>query len=365
MATITAADASAPTTPRRDPRARLRDALGPLLPLARRVRLDMRYHRARLAAAAGERSGRRLGAPPVFIIGCGRSGTTILGDLLARHPGVRYLFEPYHLWTAIDPRTDMTRLFQRGPAACALAVEDATPRIARRFSALFAGLDEGGRKTLIEKTPINALRIGYLESLAPGCRFIHIVRDGAQVARSIERLATTNAYRLAGKGDFNQWWGAGGVKWRLLKRDGAALGRHPLDVEALKTHAERGAYEWLVSLHEVDRARERLAERLLEIRLVDLIEQPQEALTQVGAFAGVEPSRAWLDACGRMIDDSGARRPGVIALPDAVAAEFNAMQQRYGFAGKAVASDGAAPSPKQDRPRRPPAPNAARRYDAV
>lgn len=365
MSTITAADPSSQTTQRRDPRARLREILGPMLPLARRVRLDLRYHRARLQAAAGERAGRRLAAPPVFIIGCGRSGTTILGDLIALHPGVRYLFEPYHLWTAIDPRTDMTRLFQRGPAACSLALEDGTPRIARRFAALFAGLDEDGRKTLIEKTPINALRIGYLEALAPGCRFIHIVRDGVQVARSIERLATTNSYRLAGKGDFNQWWGAGGVKWRLLKRDGAALGHHPLDVDALDSHAERGAYEWLVSLHEVDRARERLGERLLEIRLVDLIEQPQEALTQVGAFAGVEPSRAWIEACSRLIDDSGARRAGVIALPDAVATDFNAMQDRYGFAGKAVASDDAASSPRHDRPRRPPAPKASRRYDAV
>jgi hypothetical protein len=44
---------------------------------------------------------------PVFIIGCGRSGTTILGQVLSAHPEVYYLFEPYHLWAAIDPMTDV------------------------------------------------------------------------------------------------------------------------------------------------------------------------------------------------------------------------------------------------------------------
>ena len=34
------------------------------------------------------------GQNPVFIIGCGRSGTTILGRTLAEHPRVKYLNEP-------------------------------------------------------------------------------------------------------------------------------------------------------------------------------------------------------------------------------------------------------------------------------
>jgi hypothetical protein len=31
---------------------------------------------------------------PVFIVGCGRSGTTILGEMLGRHPQLAYLNEP-------------------------------------------------------------------------------------------------------------------------------------------------------------------------------------------------------------------------------------------------------------------------------
>jgi hypothetical protein len=44
---------------------------------------------------------------PVFIIGCGRSGTTILGATLAQHQLVTYLNEPCHLWFSAYPETDI------------------------------------------------------------------------------------------------------------------------------------------------------------------------------------------------------------------------------------------------------------------
>ena len=40
---------------------------------------------------------------PVFIIGCGRSGTTILGKTLSRHPKIKYLNERRDLWHEAYP----------------------------------------------------------------------------------------------------------------------------------------------------------------------------------------------------------------------------------------------------------------------
>ena len=72
------------------------------MPLARTLNYTARGTRAKLRA--------RLkptlvsdDVAPIFIIGCGRSGTTLLGELFAMHPGVSYICERYDLWAAIHP----------------------------------------------------------------------------------------------------------------------------------------------------------------------------------------------------------------------------------------------------------------------
>ena len=44
---------------------------------------------------------------PVFIIGCGRSGTTILGNTLSNHPKIKYLNERRDLWHKAYPEFDI------------------------------------------------------------------------------------------------------------------------------------------------------------------------------------------------------------------------------------------------------------------
>jgi hypothetical protein len=102
---------------------------------------------------------------PIFIIGCGRSGTSLIGDLFAAHSTVSYLHEPYHLWAAIDPATDFVELYSRGEHYCLLDARSATVTAQRRFRRL---MSPPPGFTLVEKSPINALRIGYLEAVAPG-----------------------------------------------------------------------------------------------------------------------------------------------------------------------------------------------------
>ncbi len=65
---------------------------------------------------------------------------------------------------------------------------DGSDRVAeaqRRQS--FEAVDAAGRRRLVEKTPVNSFRIGYLDALCPDARFVHIIRDGRDVAASISR----------------------------------------------------------------------------------------------------------------------------------------------------------------------------------
>jgi len=46
-------------------------------------------------------------ARPIFILGCGRSGTTIFGMTLSKHNSITYLNERRDLWFEAYPETDI------------------------------------------------------------------------------------------------------------------------------------------------------------------------------------------------------------------------------------------------------------------
>jgi hypothetical protein len=150
-----------------------------------------------------------IARPPAFVTGCGRSGTTILGAVLGQHPELEYFFEPWHLWATVDPLNDVSNLFYRLEGRLLRDRDEASDEPRRRFRRLFIARGERSGKLVVEKTPQNAMRIGYLEALAPGARFIHIVRDGGDVCQSIVRAAAVTSYRIFGRPNYNKWWGVG------------------------------------------------------------------------------------------------------------------------------------------------------------
>ena len=188
------------------------------------------------------------------------------------HPRVKYIYEPYDLWAAIHPATDFLQLYSRDEHHCLLDAGSATSLARSRFQRLMSSPPDF---TLVEKSPVNALRIGFLDAIAPSARFVHIIRDGVDVACSIERIAA-NTRRLAFRPSLNNWWGVGSMKWAALEFDGIAAGHYPDEVSQLTTDAQRGAYEWLLSLHEVNAWRGRLGSRLIELRLDDLINESEK-----------------------------------------------------------------------------------------
>src|SRR5262249_17522204 len=114
---------------------------------------------------------------PVFVVGCPPSGTTVFTDALARHPDLANLSEGAWIWDAAY----RSREGDHARAAC-----DLTPSERRRISGivrLYMAPRPG--RTCLNKHPRNSLRIGFLEALFPGARFIHVVRDGRAVVASL------------------------------------------------------------------------------------------------------------------------------------------------------------------------------------
>ena len=300
-------------------------------PLARTAFYAVRGFRAQIRARIRPKPQRDVGAP-IFIIGCGRSGTTLLGDLFGEHPTVKYLYEPYDVWAAIEPVTDFVHLYTRGEHHCFLRASSVTDLAQQRFNHL---MSPPSGLTLVEKSPINALRIGYLDAMAPEARFVHIVRDGVDVAHSIERLAAVTR-RMAFRAPLNEWWGVGDAKWAALERDGREAGYYSDELHWLTRDAQRGAYEWLVSMHEVARWRADLGARFVELRYQDLIADPMETLQTVMNSVSLSCPQWWLDQAAGKVNRARKPRGGHLTLPQQMCARFNSFQASFGFTGRAT-----------------------------
>src|SRR5690242_16726648 len=75
---------------------------------------------------------------PVFILGCGRSGTTIFGTTLSKHKSITYLNEPRHLWFAAYPETDIwTAHAAKSHGKLAFTADDASQEKSDKLRRLF------------------------------------------------------------------------------------------------------------------------------------------------------------------------------------------------------------------------------------
>lgn len=129
---------------------------------------------------------------PFFFIGCGRSGTTLLVNLLASHREIAvYPYEATEMWhPKLYPwyrSNRKTAPIWVDPYAFTQASLNArTERDDKRIKAVFGAYQfifKG--KCFVNKSMMMTFIIPYVLKLFPEARFIHIVRDGRAVALSL------------------------------------------------------------------------------------------------------------------------------------------------------------------------------------
>lgn len=216
---------------------------------------------------------------PVFVVGCGRSGTTVLGDMLSRHSHVTYLNEYRQLWTRAYPQTDIwsERAVERG-GRIDLAPEVCSPERDRKLRVNFycETLARGGSR-LVEKLPINNFRLGFVDSVFPDALYVHLLRNGLEVARSIERMSESDL-----------WYGHDDAKWKLLVRYARAHERYSGLDELCDTYRKRGLLEWRMSVEAATEFLESVApERRLNLTYEELLEDPAGCAARMEDFAAL------------------------------------------------------------------------------
>src|SRR4051812_40353968 len=167
--------------------------------------------------------------PPFFIVGVPRSGTTLLRQMLRGHPRLATPRESHFVPPALsaasgDAALDViltSRQFAEwGIDADAVRrrarLTDRTPAAAVR-AAFETYAESQGKPRWGDKTPGYVRRMPQLAAAFPGAKFVHIIRDGRQVAASLSET----------------WWGPHDIlfaadHWRrIIGEARAAVGALP------------------------------------------------------------------------------------------------------------------------------------------
>src|ERR1700759_3667355 len=111
---------------------------------------------------------------PVFIIGCGRAGTTILGNSLSKHKSIRYLNERRDLWHRAYPELDIWSGKYKHPLLVATEknVDSSKTKKLRRL--FFREQVAANAEVLLEKLPINNFRLRFLNVCFPDAKYIYL-----------------------------------------------------------------------------------------------------------------------------------------------------------------------------------------------
>ena len=112
---------------------------------------------------------------PIFIVGAPRSGTTFLGECLAKVPEISYHFEP--IATKAAARYVHENKWTTAKSAW----------VYRTIYGWLMRLHFDADLRFAEKTPRNSFLIPFLLQVFPDAQFIHIIRDGRDAALSYSK----------------------------------------------------------------------------------------------------------------------------------------------------------------------------------
>jgi len=143
--------------------------------------------------------------PPIVVGGCARSGTTLMRVMLDTHPNIycgpeSSLFTPIRIktrrrirelsWKFDVSARDIERLL--GASRCL------SEFIEKFFNHLTS---VHGKSRWGEKTPTNVLHLDYIFRHFPRAKFIHMIRDGRDVACSLRHFPKRKGYTTCTSAD--------------------------------------------------------------------------------------------------------------------------------------------------------------------
>jgi hypothetical protein len=235
-----------------------------------------------------------------FVLGTGRCGSSLVHEVLARHPDIGFIsnvddrLAPLGLkgrWNNAIYRHVPGSLTRKGrirfapseayrilarevsPVVCApardLVAADASPWLADRFR------DSFRKRAAAQRTPVFSHkftgwpRAGFIDTVFPQARYIHVIRDGRAVAASMVQMPWWRGYQGPDAWGWGSLPAAYRQEWELSGRSFPVL----------------AGIQWKMLLDAFELARERVdPDRWLDIRYEDFLEDPGSTIETIVAF---------------------------------------------------------------------------------
>lgn len=229
-----------------------------------------------------------LDTPPIFIIGVGRSGTSLLQSMLHAHSQVTFLPETHFFrnyiaypgirqqmeampWSDLRKKLEKDEDLKRAEVSVSALVEAShhdSPDMVELYDQLLSTyLNREGGRIVGDKDPRNIDHLQAIHRVYPAAKVLHIIRDPRDV---------------------------------LLSRMKAAWSAHrPYWMHLLIYNAQFGKGRRL--------GRDLFGPAYLEVQYEHLIQQPEQVLTQICKHIGVDFESGMLtfgDAAKKLVDNS-------------------------------------------------------------
>jgi hypothetical protein len=270
---------------------------------------------------------------PVFIIGTGRSGTTVLGLVLSMHRDVGFLNEPKALWHTVHPGEDLIGSYTLDVAHYRLGDVDATDLRRRWIHRIYGTyLIATCTNRVVDKYPELIFRVPFVRALFSDAKFLFLMRNGWDTCRSI--AGWSNRLGLQVNGEVHDWWGVNRRKWLFLIEqivpEHADLALHQAEIRKFTNQADMAAVEWILTMREGLALLKSNPADVMGVKFEDLSQKPDTVLGQLGDFLGLATDRMFLEYGKKTLHPVPVT--GEFDLHPLIVAPFHETMRRLGYA---------------------------------
>lgn len=235
---------------------------------------------------------------PIYILGTGRSGTTILGVIMSMHKSVGFLNEPKAIWYSVYKNEDIIGSYSSSAGSYQLSSIDATPKLKKELNNIYnTYLRFSFSKRLVDKYPELIFRMPFLLEIYPDAKCIFLVRNGWDTISSIDLWS--KRIGLQKNGDTHNWWGLNNRKWnclkeQILKNDSYFNSVLPY-LDELDNHTDYAALEWIATMRKGQECALKFPDNILKIKFEDLTSNVSTTLNQITKFTNLKEDYVFMD----------------------------------------------------------------------